>query len=87
LRHTFASLLIAEGASVVFVSRQLGHASADITLRVYAHLFDRAAHAERARSALEEGYGKLLESTGGDRRRPAPVAEKEEPPSLRGVGN
>jgi hypothetical protein len=29
-------------------SRQLGHASPDITLRVYAHLFDRAEHAQRA---------------------------------------
>jgi integrase len=66
LRHTFASLLIAEGANVVFVSRQLGHASPDITLKVYAHLFDRAAHAEQARQALEGGYGKLLESSRGE---------------------
>jgi integrase len=41
-RHTFASLLIASGGTVVFVSRQLGHGSPDITLRVYAHLFDVA---------------------------------------------
>ena len=75
LRHTFASLLIAEGTNVVFVSGQLGHASPDITLKVYAHLFDRAAHAERARSALEDGYGKLLESSGGERRRLAAVVE------------
>jgi integrase len=31
LRHTFASLLIAEGADVVFVSRKLGHASVKTT--------------------------------------------------------
>jgi integrase len=66
LRHTFASLLIAEGANIVFVSRQLGHASPDITLRVYAHLFDRAAHAEHTRQALEGGYGKLVESACGE---------------------
>ena len=36
LRHTFASLLIAEGANPVFVSRQLGHSNAGFTLRVYA---------------------------------------------------
>jgi integrase len=53
LRHTYASLLIAEGLNVVFVSRQLGHASPDITLRVYAHLFDAAEHAGRASAALE----------------------------------
>jgi integrase len=71
LRHTFASLLIAEGANVVFVSRQLGHASPDITLKVYAHLFDRLAHAEQTRRVLEASYGNVLESSGGDRRQVA----------------
>jgi integrase len=33
LRHCFASMLIREGADVVFVSRQLGHANPAITLR------------------------------------------------------
>ena len=61
LRHTFASLLIAEGLNVVFVSRQLGHASPDITLKVYAHLFDRAEHAQRASAALEAGFGFVLD--------------------------
>src|SRR5581483_10676880 len=44
LRHTFASLLIAEGLNVVFVSRQLGHASPSFTLDRYGGLFDRAEH-------------------------------------------
>jgi len=35
--HPFASLLIAKGLDVVFVSRQLGHASPATTLGVYAH--------------------------------------------------
>lgn len=60
LRHTFASLLVAQGHNVVFVSRQLGHASPNITLGVYAHLFDRAEHGERATAALEAGFGELL---------------------------
>lgn len=60
LRHTAASLLIAQGANVVFVSRQLGHASADITLKRYAHLFDGAEHADRMSAALEAGFGGLL---------------------------
>lgn len=38
LRHTCASLLLAAGVPVHVVSRQLGHANAAITLRVYAHL-------------------------------------------------
>jgi integrase len=71
LRHTFASLLIAEGLDVVFVSRQLGHASTSVTLDVYAHLFDRESHGRRARAALEDSFGKILENsqgTGGDAR-------------------
>jgi hypothetical protein len=31
-----------------------------ITLRVYAHLFDSAEHAERARSPLETEFGEFL---------------------------
>ena len=57
LRHAFASLLIAKGLNVVFVSRQLGHSSPQITLRVYAHLFEQADHAVAAREALEAGRG------------------------------
>ena len=34
LRHTFASLLIAEGLNIIYVSRQLGHASPSFTLNV-----------------------------------------------------
>ena len=39
LRHTHASQLIDRGVDVVTVSKRLGHASPDITLRVYAHMF------------------------------------------------
>jgi integrase len=60
LRHTFASILIAQGRDPVFVSRQLGHANPAITLRVYAHLFDAARHAREARAALDAEYGNLL---------------------------
>ena len=60
LRRTFASLLVAQGNNVVFVSRQLGHASADITLHTYAHLFDRAEHAQRASSMLEVDFASIL---------------------------
>lgn len=40
LRHTAASLAIGEGANVKLVQRMLGHASAAMTLDVYADLFD-----------------------------------------------
>ena len=60
LRHTFASILIDQGHDPVFVSRQLGHANAAITLRVYAHLFDAQRHADEARARLETDYGALI---------------------------
>lgn len=40
LRHTAASLMVAAGANVKVVQRMLGHASAAMTLDVYADLFD-----------------------------------------------
>jgi integrase len=66
LRHTFASILIAQRHAVVFVSRQLGHANAAIRLKVYAHWFDAAWHAEVAPQRLSEDYRDVL------RRREAP---------------
>jgi integrase len=39
LRHSHASQLIDAGVDIVTISKRLGHAKPDITLRVYAHLF------------------------------------------------
>ncbi|MCH7869940.1 MAG: tyrosine-type recombinase/integrase [Myxococcales bacterium] len=36
-RHTFASLALASGKSVKWISNQLGHANPEVTLRIYAH--------------------------------------------------
>jgi integrase len=41
LRHSHASQLIHEGVDIVTISKRLGHAKPDITLRVYAHLFHK----------------------------------------------
>ncbi|WP_030437375.1 tyrosine-type recombinase/integrase [Actinoplanes subtropicus] len=38
LRHHFASVLLAAGESVVAVAEWLGHANADLVVRVYGHL-------------------------------------------------
>lgn len=40
-------MLIGSGLDVVFVSRQLGHANPNVTLRVYAHVFAQAAPVTR----------------------------------------
>jgi integrase len=45
LRHTAASLAVSAGANVKAVQKMLGHASAAMTLDVYADLFDKDADA------------------------------------------
>ncbi|MFG2672064.1 tyrosine-type recombinase/integrase [Streptomyces sp. NPDC048445] len=51
LRHFYASALIAGGASVKQVQMDLGHASAVITLRIYAHLWP--GEEDRTRSVTD----------------------------------
>ena len=60
LRHTFASLMVATGNDVGFVSRQLGHASTSTTLDVYTHLFDQERHGRDTVGRLEELFGTTL---------------------------
>jgi len=60
LRHTFASLLIAGGANITFVSRQLGHTSSQITLGIYAHLLDGEEQARRTREMLQSMLGGVV---------------------------
>jgi integrase len=50
LRHSFVSLLIAEGHNVVEVARQAGH-SPTMTLNTYAHIFEEFDPAERVNAA------------------------------------
>ena len=40
LRHTHASMLLAKGLSIQYVSKRLGHANIEITWRVYSHLLE-----------------------------------------------
>jgi integrase len=56
LRHTAASLSISAGANVKAVQRMLGHASAAMTLDIYADLFDDDLNAVSDR--LDEAYGR-----------------------------
>jgi integrase len=42
LRHTFGSLLIQNGASVVYVKEQMGHSSIQLTVDTYGHLIPGA---------------------------------------------
>jgi integrase len=67
LRHTCASLLIAQGASVKAVQAQLGHATASITLDTYGHLFpsEMEALAGRLELVREAALTKRPRSQGG----------------------
>lgn len=51
LRHWYASGLISQGCDVVTVQRALGHGSATVTLRTYAHLWPTAEDRTRAAAA------------------------------------
>ena len=72
LRHTFATMAIANGMDVKNLSATIGHVSATTTLDIYSH---RTAEMEiRAAENIERGIGKCEPST-------IPVPEKpaEEP--------
>jgi integrase len=60
LRHGYGSMLIAQGENVVYVSRQMGHASPTITLAIYAHEFANAEQAEKATARMEKAFGAMV---------------------------
>lgn len=69
LRHSFASLLLHQGRSVIYVARQLGH-DARLTLGTYGHVIDELDHLPRidAEAAIADARAKLAT---GDRPRKA----------------
>ena len=44
LRHTYTTLMIAQGVHVKFIQSQLGHASIQTTLDRYGHLLPEVGH-------------------------------------------
>lgn len=75
LRHTAASLAVAAGANVKAVQRMLGHASAAMTLDVYAGLFgdDLDAVAER----MDEARSQILADSVRTQGRVVPITKSE----------
>ena len=57
LRHTNASLLIANGTDVATVAGLLGHSQVSTTLDIYTHSFD-AKRKEASRALIEKLEGK-----------------------------
>jgi integrase len=62
LRHSFASFMLASGASVKALQRSLGHASATMTLNTYSHLIqeDLGNALLRADQLITGAGGKLV---------------------------
>jgi integrase len=58
LRHTHASLLIAEGVHPKKIAERLGHASIKLTMDLYGHLFD---------GSDKESADRMQKLFGGDR--------------------
>ncbi len=83
LRHGFVSLLIAQGATVVEVARQAGHAPT-MTLGTYAHLFDEFDGAERrsAEDLIREARNHFMSPEVRFVSAPPPRAEPSDTKSL-----
>jgi hypothetical protein len=58
MRHTFASILISNGASPVELAEQLGD-SVQVAMSTYASLFGRVESEEKLRGILESSYPAL----------------------------
>lgn len=58
LRHTFASIAIAEGLPVTQVAKLLGHKDPDITLKRYAHWFKDASSRDAMTSIADAILGR-----------------------------
>ena len=60
LRHTFASMLIAQKETPMLVAAQMGHKDPSVTLKTYTHLFDAQKNVEEARERLDEAMRGVL---------------------------
>ena len=56
LRHTHASILIAQGVDILTISRRLGHGTPAVTLTVYAHLIEKVD--TKAAAAIDAAFTK-----------------------------
>ena len=56
LRHTYASVILEAGESVVTLARRLGHSSPTITLDYYAHFMPEAGG--KGRGAIDDLLGR-----------------------------
>jgi len=85
LRHTFASLLLQQGESPVYVKEQMGHSSIQVTVDLYGHLIPGGN--KQAVDRLDGPVGTA--SSGAESAtlaQPAPVLEAQKPRPIHGQG-
>jgi integrase len=80
LRHTFGSLLLQNGASIVYVKEQMGHSSIQVTVDTYGHLIPGANVCFVDR--LDEVSAENAETTPQQSATPAQQVGMEVPPDL-----
>ncbi len=80
LRHTFGSLLLQNGASIVYVKEQMGHSSIQVTVDTYGHLIPGANVCFVDR--LDDISPDRVELTPQQSATPAQQGEMEVPPDL-----
>jgi len=80
LRHTFGSLLLQNGASIVYVKEQMGHSSIQVTVDTYGHLIPGANVCFVDR--LDGGPTEKAETTLQQSATPVQPGEMEVPPDL-----
>ena len=62
LRHTYASLMIADGTPLVVISRRLGHAQVSTTANIYSHVI---ASADEKAAQISEKFADVVSPTAG----------------------
>jgi integrase len=80
LRHTFGSLLLQNGASIVYVKEQMGHSSIQVTVDIYGHLIPGAN--VRFVDQLDEVLPQMAETSPQQSATPAQPGELEIPQDL-----
>jgi integrase len=80
LRHTFGSLLLQNGASIVYLKDQMGHSSVQVTVDIYGHLIPGASLSFVDR--LDDLLPEPAETNPQQSARPAQPGKMEIPPDL-----
>ena len=85
LRHTFGSLLLQNGASIVYVKEQMGHSSIQVTVDTYGHLIPGAnvCFVDRLDDISPEKVGTIPQQSAT----PAQQRKTEVPPDLMQVAD